>query len=88
MRSMTVLFGGITCDPDDRNYDEGGSRGFYKFLCFGGRRNRNSEVRNSDTFRVPVLTLRPSGYDWSFMPEAGKTFRDSGAGLCHGFMTR
>ncbi len=67
---------------------KGGYRGFYRFLPFGGRHNRNSEVRNSDTFGVLVLTLRPSGYDWSFVPEASKTFKDSGMGLCHAFMTR
>jgi hypothetical protein len=43
----------------------------------------NSEVRNSDTYGVLKLTLHPSGYDWRFQAEAGKTFSDSGAGACH-----
>ncbi len=43
----------------------------------------NSEIRNSDTFGVLVLTLHPRAYDWQFIPEAGKTFTDSGLGSCH-----
>ena len=39
----------------------------------------NSEVRNSDTFGVLELTLRPGGYDWRFVPEAGRTFTDPAA---------
>ena len=31
----------------------------------------NSQVRNNDTFGVLKLTLRPTGYDWQFVPEAG-----------------
>jgi hypothetical protein len=44
----------------------------------------NSEVRNSDTFGVLKLTLHPFGYDWAFVPVAGKTFTDSGSNMCHG----
>jgi hypothetical protein len=43
----------------------------------------NSEVRNSDTFGVLKLTLKASGYDWQFVPEAGRTFTDTGSGTCH-----
>jgi acid phosphatase type 7 len=43
----------------------------------------NSEVRNSDTFGVLKLTLHPTSYDWNFVPEAGKTFTDSGTTSCH-----
>jgi hypothetical protein len=43
----------------------------------------NSQVRNSDTYGVLKLTLHPSSYDWQFVPEAGKTFSDSGSGSCH-----
>jgi 3',5'-cyclic AMP phosphodiesterase CpdA len=43
----------------------------------------NSEVRNGDTFGVLRLRLTPNGYDWRFVPEAGKTFTDSGATACH-----
>jgi hypothetical protein len=44
----------------------------------------HSEVRNDDTFGVIKLTLHPSTYDWTFVPEAGKSFTDSGSGSCHG----
>ena len=43
----------------------------------------NSEVRDSSTFGVLALTLHPGGYNWNFLPEAGKTFTDSGSGTCH-----
>jgi hypothetical protein len=46
-------------------------------------RQPNSEVWNSDTYGVLKLTLHANGYDWSFAPEAGKTFTDSGSGTCH-----
>jgi calcineurin-like phosphoesterase family protein len=42
-----------------------------------------SEVRNSDTFGVLKLTLRPGAYEWQFVPEAGHSFTDSGTGYCH-----
>jgi hypothetical protein len=48
-----------------------------------GEPHPNSEVRNADTFGVLKLTLRSNGYDWQFIPEAGKTFTDSGSGVCH-----
>ena len=43
----------------------------------------NSEVRDSTAFGLLVLTLHPSGYDFKFVPEAGKSFTDSGSGSCH-----
>lgn len=43
----------------------------------------NSEVRNADTFGVLKLTLRSTSYDWQFVPQAGKTFTDSGSEACH-----
>jgi hypothetical protein len=43
----------------------------------------NSEVRNWDTFGVLKLTLAPGKYTWEFIPEEGKTFRDTGSGVCH-----
>jgi hypothetical protein len=43
----------------------------------------NSEVRNSGTFGALKMTLRPSGYDWNFVPVAGSTFTDSGSESCH-----
>jgi hypothetical protein len=43
----------------------------------------NSEVRNWDTYGVLKLILAPGKYWWEFIPEEGKTFRDSGSGDCH-----
>lgn len=42
----------------------------------------NSEVRNEDTFGVLKLTLHPTSYSWEFIPEAGKTFTDTGNAPC------
>jgi chitodextrinase len=44
----------------------------------------NSEVRQNNTFGVLKLTLHPTSYDWRFVPEAGRTFTDSGTDSCHG----
>lgn len=43
----------------------------------------NSEAYNADTFGVLKLTLHPTGYDFQFVPEAGKFFTDTGTGTCH-----
>ncbi|GAA3082151.1 DUF7594 domain-containing protein [Streptosporangium carneum] len=43
----------------------------------------NSEVRNSDTYGVLKVTLHPNAYSWQFVPEAGKSFTDSGTTACH-----
>jgi Calcineurin-like phosphoesterase len=43
----------------------------------------NSEVRNDETAGILKLTLHPTSYDWEFIPEAGKTFTDSGSTDCH-----
>ena len=34
-------------------------------------------------FGVLKLTLHAKSYDWEFIPEAGKTYADSGTGSCH-----
>jgi hypothetical protein len=44
----------------------------------------NSEVRMTGIFGVLKLTLHPRGYDWQFIPEAGKSFHDAGTGECYG----
>jgi hypothetical protein len=56
-----------------------GGKSHYAF----GMIRANSEVRNSDTNGVLKLTLHASSYEWQFVPEAGKTFSDSGSGSCH-----
>ena len=66
-------------------------RGIREFVVGTGGKSRytvdpsgtNREVANDSTYGVIKLTLRPNGYDWRFVPEAGKTFTDSGSGSCH-----
>lgn len=41
------------------------------------------QVRNGTTYGVLALTLHPTGYDWSFVPEPGKSFTDNGSDRCH-----
>jgi len=48
-----------------------------------GESKPNSEVRDATAFGVLKLTLKPKSYDWQFIPEAGKSFTDSGTGACH-----
>ncbi len=43
----------------------------------------HSEVRQNTSFGVLELTLRPTMYEWRFIPEAGGTFSDSGSTGCH-----
>ena len=67
------------------------ARGIRQFVVGTGGRSlypfrnirANSEIRNNSTYGVLALTLHPEGYDWRFIPEAGKTFTDSGSGSCH-----
>jgi Ca2+-binding RTX toxin-like protein len=54
------------------------------FFTGWSTRKPNSEVRQNRTFGVLAITLRPTSYEWQFLPEAGKTFTDSGSGVCHG----
>ena len=75
-------------DPDGKADPEHGIREIvagtggrsHGLLGFG---TPNSEVRNWETFGVLKLTLAPGKYTWEFIPEDGKTFRDSGSGVCH-----
>ncbi len=39
-------------------------------------------VRNDASFGVIEMTLRPTGYSWSFVAAPGFTFRDSGSANC------
>jgi acid phosphatase type 7 len=57
--------------------------GGQNFHGFANPPRRNSEVRDSQTYGILELTLRPAGYDWRFIPEPGGTFTDSGSGTCH-----
>jgi hypothetical protein len=42
----------------------------------------NSWSLNTDTFGVLKMTLHPTGYDWQFVPEAGRTFTDGASRSC------
>ena len=67
------------------------ARGIREFVVgTGGKNHRpfgstkpNSEVRDATAFGVLKLTLKPQSYDWEFIPEAGKSFADSGTSNCH-----
>lgn len=41
------------------------------------------EKSDDTTFGVLQLTLHPTGYEWTFVPEADKSFTDTGTGTCH-----
>jgi hypothetical protein len=77
--------------PQDPDGKADLARGIREFVVgTGGKNHRpftephvNSEVRNADAFGVLKLTLSTNGYDWQFIPEADKTFADSGTGTCH-----
>ena len=43
----------------------------------------NSESSNVATHGILRLVLGTSGYEWAFVPVAGGTFTDAGAGTCH-----
>ena len=74
-------------DPDGRADP---ARGIRQFVVGTGGRSHyafgipiaNSEVRNDDTYGVLKLTLHPASYTWEFVPEAEKTFKDSGESPC------
>ncbi len=71
--------------------DPNGAHGIRQFTAGTGGHSHSglptrlatSEVANNDTFGVLKLTLKQDGYDWAFLPEAGKTFRDAGSDKCH-----
>jgi acid phosphatase type 7 len=78
--------------PQDPSGKLDPQRGIREFVVGTGGKNShrtfariqpNSEVHQGDTFGVLKLTLHPTSYDWEFVPEAGKTFKDSGSGICH-----
>jgi len=65
-------------------------RGIRSFVVgTGGRSQRDfdsvrplSLIRQSGTYGVLRLTLRPSGYSWAFLRAGGKPFSDTGSGRC------
>ena len=53
------------------------------FTGLGSSIDANSQAHQNDTYGVLQLTLRSDAYDWKFLPEAGKTYTDSGTTSCH-----
>ena len=75
-------------DPDGLSDPARGLRSFVvgtggKEIEPFGKPRPNSEVRDYSSFGVLALTLRPSGYDWRFVPVPGAGFTDAGSGACH-----
>lgn len=78
--------------PQDANGNRDDARGLRSFIVGTGGANHtsrannaaNSQVFDASTFGVLKLTLHATSYDWNFIPEAGKTFTDSGTTSCHG----
>ncbi len=77
--------------PQDPNGRLDATRGIRQFVAgMGGASHYgfgaiqpNSEARNGDTYGVLSFTLRDGGYDWRFIPEAGRTYTDGGSDTCH-----
>ncbi len=56
-----------------------GGRDLYNFATI----LPSSEAHDDTSYGVLKLILRPSGYDWEFIPAVGSTFTDSGSAECH-----
>jgi hypothetical protein len=77
--------------PQDPNGSRDLARGIRQFVVGTGGKGfhpintprPNSEVRHNTTFGVLKLALHGASYDWQFIPEAGKSFRDAGSQACH-----
>jgi hypothetical protein len=77
--------------PQDPAENSDPTRGIREFIVGTGGRSHsgfhtimpNSQVRDSSAYGLLSMTLHPTGYDFRFVPEAGKTFTDSGSGSCH-----
>src|SRR4051794_22917108 len=54
-----------------------------KSLLAMGVVKANSEVRQNSIYGVMDLALHDNGYDWSFRPEPGQAYTDTGSGTCH-----
>ncbi|HEV2612426.1 MAG TPA: metallophosphoesterase [Noviherbaspirillum sp.] len=77
--------------PQDENGREDGKRGMRQFVVGTGGaeltpfwfRKFNSEVSDNSSFGVLKLNLKPTGYEWEFLPVDEDGFRDRGAALCN-----
>jgi len=67
------------------------ARGIVEFVVGTGGKSHtpivdpkpNSAIRNDQTFGVLRMRLRPTGYDWRFVPVPGGSFTDAGSATCH-----
>jgi acid phosphatase type 7 len=67
------------------------ARGLREFVVGTGgrshyalRADNRRAAGNATTFGVLKLTLHPASFDFSFVPEAGQTYSDSGSAIaCH-----
>lgn len=53
------------------------------FAPVPGARAPGSEVLHVGVWGVLKLTLQPAGYEWEFVPAAGRDLRDRGSDRCH-----
>jgi acid phosphatase type 7 len=81
----------VVLEGHDHDYERFAPvRGIRSFVVGTGGRSHyptllprpGSVVRNSNTFGVLRLTLRPTGYDWKFLPVRGSSFTDAGTATC------
>ena len=75
-------------EPDGERNRERGIRQFVvgtggSHLRPFGDIHRHSAERQAHTFGVLELELHEGSYDWTFVPEAGETYTDTGADDCH-----
>jgi hypothetical protein len=79
-------------EPLDANGNPDPLKGMREFVVGTGGKNYYpfntaiasiSQTHVADVFGVLKLVLHPTGYDWQFIPEAGKEFTDTGSGVCH-----
>ncbi len=77
--------------PQDPTGASDPAHGIMEFVVGTGGKNHthlrslepNSQVFNDNTFGILRLSLHPKGFDWQFVPEPGKTFVDTGTGVCN-----
>ena len=77
--ALKIPDGGVEPTRGIRQFVVGtGGRSFHSW----GTIQPGSEARQNNTFGVLKMTLRPDSYDWTFVPEAGKTYTDTGSTPC------
>jgi calcineurin-like phosphoesterase family protein/fibronectin type III domain protein len=78
--------------PQDANGNLDTSNGVRQFVVgtggafftgLGTSFDDNSQAHQNNTYGILQLTLRADAYDWRFVPEAGKSYSDSGTTSCH-----